>query len=171
MTLERHGAMTVGAPAAPASRSHGERGDQEIPRQRHATKDGCAATRGLGSRNSHFHRPDGEALTGAASAIAVGKRWRCTSWSRSGSPQPTGECESDGPLLSPELGGQPEPGGQEMTPALRTAGASRRVPARVPDRAEGETAPARVLASALLMIGSKRSFAADSSRRPQPKEP
>jgi hypothetical protein len=30
MTLERRGATTVGAPA-PASRSHGERGEQEIP--------------------------------------------------------------------------------------------------------------------------------------------
>ena len=33
--------------------------------------------RGLGSRNSHFYRPNAEVLTGAASAIAVGKR-RCS---------------------------------------------------------------------------------------------
>jgi hypothetical protein len=38
--------------------------------------------RGLGSRNSHFYRPNAEVLTGAASAIAVGKRRRSTSQSQ-----------------------------------------------------------------------------------------
>jgi hypothetical protein len=57
--------------------------------------------RGLGSRNSHFYRPNAEVLTGAASAIAVGKRRRSTSRSQSGGPQPTGDCERDRPLVSP----------------------------------------------------------------------
>jgi hypothetical protein len=57
--------------------------------------------RGLGSRNSHFYRPNAEVLTGAASAIAMGKRRRSTSRSQSGGPQPTGDRERDRPLVSP----------------------------------------------------------------------
>ena len=81
--------------------------------------------RGLGSRNSHFYRPNAEVLTGAASAIAVGKRRRCTSRSQSGGPQPTGDRERNRPPVAPELGKQTRAEGQEMTPALYTAGASR----------------------------------------------
>ena len=66
-----------------------------------------------------------EVLTDAASAIAVGKRRRCTSRSQSGGPQPTGDRERNRPPVAPELGKQTRAEGQEMTPALYTAGASR----------------------------------------------
>ena len=111
---------------------------------------------GLGSRNSHFYRPNAEVLTGAASAIAVGKRRRCTSRSQSGGPQPTGDRERNRPPVAPELGKQTRAEGQEMTPALTRQVRRDLVSARVPDRPESEHLSIRVLAPSLLTIRPKQ---------------
>src|ERR1700716_3871662 len=101
-----------------------------------------------------------EVLTDAASAIAVGKRRRCTSRSQSGGPQPTGDRERNRPPVAPELGKQTRAEGQEMTPALTRQVRRDLVSARVPDRAESEHLSIRVLAPSLLTIRPKQKSAA-----------
>jgi hypothetical protein len=101
-----------------------------------------------------------EVLTDAASAIAVGKRRRCTSRSQSGGPQPTGDRERNRPPVAPELGKQTRAEGQEMTPALTRQVRRDLVSARVPDRPESEHLSIRVLAPSLLTIRPKQKSAA-----------